>query len=71
MRVGGSRGPLRFDRKRVMQAMERRRVDQPAGDKPRRRPGPRRKVAGVELLPLPKEAARRTDQQPIGVYDRM
>lgn len=48
----GPRGALRFDATRVRAALDRRRL---AETKRRRRrpPGPRRRVLGVELLPLP------------------
>lgn len=50
----GPRSPLRFDERRVMEAIDRRRLacEQPARQL-RRRPGPRRQAADVDLLPLP------------------
>jgi hypothetical protein len=53
-RIGdGPKGALRFEVRRVEEALERRRV---AGAKPARRrarPGPARRPAAVELIPLP------------------
>lgn len=54
VRLGdGKRGELRYDVRAVRQALERRRVTSPAPQRARRQPGPRRRVVGVELLPLP------------------
>jgi hypothetical protein len=54
IRLGGSRGPLRFEEHLVRGFMESRRLEPPpAPSATRRRPGPRRKVDDVKLLPLP------------------
>lgn len=55
IRVGdGPRGPLRFERRRIDEAMERRRLQDVVATRSSRRPGPPRRVeGGVELLPLP------------------
>jgi excisionase family DNA binding protein len=56
IRLGQRGGPLRFERDRVVAAMERRRLGVPRG---RRRPGPKRKdTSGVQLLPVPGEERR-------------
>lgn len=54
LRLGdGPTGALRFEVARVQTALERRRVRSLRPSPRRSRPGPRRKVRGVELLPLP------------------
>lgn len=53
IRLGGSRGPLRFEPARVDAAMDARRLRPAAAAAPARRPGPPRNAAGVELLPIP------------------
>jgi hypothetical protein len=56
IRIGGGRGALRFDRRHVLRELERRRLQHPPRDKPRRRPGPKpkpRTPEGVPLLPIP------------------
>jgi hypothetical protein len=53
VRVGdGPKGALRFELRRVRLALEQRRLARQPSPKPRR-PGPARRVADVELLPLP------------------
>jgi hypothetical protein len=53
VRLGdGPRGALRFDATRVHEALDRRRLAE-TNRRRRHRPGPRRGVRGVELLPLP------------------
>jgi hypothetical protein len=57
IRVGdSSRGPLRFDSKKVAAAIDRRRDGRPQPARRPRRPGPR-PSGGVKLLPLPTEGA--------------
>lgn len=54
VRLGdGPEGALRFDVGRVDQALERRRVAGAKRARRRTRPGPARKPATVELIPLP------------------
>jgi hypothetical protein len=56
IRVGdGAKGALRFDVKRVKEALDQRRLGRPNRAR-RRRPGPARRSVGVELLPLPNDA---------------
>jgi hypothetical protein len=56
VRVGdGPKGALRFDLRRVKAALDHRRLERPRGES-KRRPGPARRVLGVELLPLPDDA---------------
>lgn len=59
IRLGDSpRGPLRFERGRVVDAMEVRRLVPPRLGR-RRRPGPTRRFqGGVKLLPLPPATAQ-------------
>lgn len=53
IRIGdGPRGPLRFDLRRVEQALERRRVGQPSVRRGRR-PGPRQTSRGVRPAAIP------------------
>jgi hypothetical protein len=54
VRLGdGPKGVLRFDAARVREALDRRRLADPARRSRRSRPGPRRRSTGVDLLPLP------------------
>jgi hypothetical protein len=56
VRVGdGPKGALRFDVRRVREALEQRRLGKPRRAQ-KRRPGPERRSSGVELLPLPVDA---------------
>jgi hypothetical protein len=48
----GPKGALLFDLRRVNAALEHRRLERPRSET-KRRPGPARRVHGVELLPLP------------------
>lgn len=62
VRLGdGPKGSFRFDANRVREMLDRRRLDQP---QPllRRRPGPRRRAGGVELLPLPVPSGRQGER---------
>ena len=55
IRVGdGPKGALRFEARRLRAALEQRRLARQQTPKSRR-PGPTRRVAGVELLPLPED----------------
>lgn len=51
----GPRAPLRFDPDQVRERVMERRVGVQVQESTRRRPGPRRKPDGVEMLPLPQE----------------
>jgi hypothetical protein len=56
VRVGdGPKGALRFDVRRVREALEQRRLGRPKRAR-NRRAGPERRSSGVELLPLPVDA---------------
>src|SRR5690348_11472749 len=55
IRLGGSRGPLRFEDARLRDYIDRRRLPLPPRPSARRRPGPARNPDGVELLPLPED----------------
>jgi hypothetical protein len=56
IRIGdGPKGALRFELRRVRTALEQRRLGRQRAASVRR-PGPARRVAGVELLPLPDDA---------------
>jgi hypothetical protein len=55
IRLGGHpKGPLRFTERGVQEYVDRRRLQPPADAQARRRPGPVRGAADLELLPLPK-----------------
>src|SRR3954471_13314900 len=57
IRVGdGAKGALRFDIKRVKEALDGRRLGRPNRARRARRPGPERRMPGVDLLPLPEDA---------------
>ena len=57
IRVGdGAKGTLRFDVRRVREALDARRLGRPNRARRARRPGPERRMPGVDLLPLPEDA---------------
>lgn len=59
VRIGDGRGALRFEAPRVLAYVRDRRVGGDDEHAPRVRPGPRRRRSrgGLELLPLPRDAA--------------